>query len=150
MANLSINYKNNTIEMNKKFAASASKFGSAEYNNLQIARRDYPDFKVIIISSRSTKKGSFKGLDYKYMENYILMHDNDDCTIMETYKTFRAKSDKAEEMNADSLSYRKIKEWFLNTFPEIEKFRTDREKLYEEEMKKHDNATTEKSNSVNA
>ena len=63
---MTIRYTTNTIEMTKKFAKAAEKFGSDEYKSLQEAKRDNPTFKVVIVSRKATeKKDSYKGLTYR-------------------------------------------------------------------------------------
>lgn len=42
---LTINERNKTIEMTKKFANAAKRYGSNEYRDLQNARKDYPTYK---------------------------------------------------------------------------------------------------------
>ena len=82
-----INEKKNAIELSKKEAAAAAKFGTREYKALQEARKDYPGFKVVTITRKSTvKKESYKGLTYAYMETYIQKHDDENKTIMAEYK----------------------------------------------------------------
>ena len=51
-----INEKKNAIELSKKEAAAAAKFGTREYKALQEARKDYPGFKVVTITRKSTAK----------------------------------------------------------------------------------------------
>ena len=71
-----INEKKHTIELSKKEAKAAAKFGTAEYKNLQEARRDYPTFSVKTVSQKpATKKNTYKGLTYEYMEMYIETKD---------------------------------------------------------------------------
>lgn len=128
--NITINTKNSTIELNsKKFAIASSRYGTNEYKELQEVRRDYPDFKVVEISTRKTPKSSYKGLTYKYMEDYIAKHDDEDGTILEEYMTLRAMTDEAEEAFAESLSYQEMKEWFLDKFPAIAEFHKKREAI---------------------
>ena len=64
MFNLIIDSKKNTIEMSKKFAKAASRFGSEEYRQLQEARRDYPTFRIVTKTTRTKKSDCFKGLTY--------------------------------------------------------------------------------------
>ena len=67
-----INEKKNAIELSKKEAKAAAKFGTPEYKALQEARRDYPTFSVKTVSQKpAAKKNTFKGLTYEYMEMYI-------------------------------------------------------------------------------
>ena len=132
MTTMTINAKNRTIEMTKKFATAAAKFGTDEYKQLQEARRDYPTFKVVTVT-RKAAKSAFKGLTFKYMEKYIAAHDNEDKSIMAEYKKLRAQFDEEDDENikvlAESASYMEIKDWFLKKFPEIKKFHEDRAKI---------------------
>ena len=59
-----INERKMVIEISKKFAAAACKFGTQEYNDLQAVRKDYPTYKVVIVTRRTTaKKDNFKGFE---------------------------------------------------------------------------------------
>ena len=126
---MTINYSSRTIQMTKKFAKAAEKFGSDEYKNLQEARRDNPTFKVVIVARKSAeKKDIYKGLTYSYMEKYINAHDDAEEKMKE-YKNLRGLSDEAKEALAEPCSYNEIRAWFLNAYPAIAKFHEDRAKL---------------------
>ena len=126
---MTINYSSRTIQMTKKFAKAAEKFGSAEYKNLQEARRDNPTFKVVIVARKAAeKKDIYKGLTYSYMEKYINAHDDAEEKMKE-YKNLRGLSDEAKEALAEPCSYNEIRAWFLNAYPAIAKFHEDRAKL---------------------
>ena len=130
MFKMSINEKKGTIEMSKKFATAAMKFGSKEYKALQEARRDYPGFKTVVINKTSSKKSdNYKGLTYEYMEKYIKAHDDDDKSIMAEYEMLRGTSEEAKELMIDSASYAEIKAWFLGKYDAIAKFYEKREAL---------------------
>ena len=125
-----INEKKNAIELSKKEAKAAAKFGTTEYKQLQEARRDNPGFKVVTISRKAnTKKESYKGLTYGYMEMYIQKHDDEEQSIMAEYLMLRGLSEEAEEALAESFSYQEMKEWFLKKFPAIAEFHKKREAL---------------------
>lgn len=126
---MKINYTKKSIEMTKKFATAAAKFGTEEYRDLQAARRDYPNFKVVTVSRKATvQKEMCKGLTYAYMEKYIEMHD-EDKTIMAEYQMLRGLSEEAQEALAESLSYIEMKAWFLKKFPAIAEFHNKRAEL---------------------
>ena len=126
---MTINYSSRTIQMTKKFAKAAEKFGSDEYKNLQEARRDNPTFKVVIVARKATeKKDTYKGLTYSYMEKYINAHDNAEEKMKE-YKNLRGLSEEAKAALAEPCSYNEIRAWFLNAYPAIAKFHEDRAKL---------------------
>jgi len=125
-----VNEKKNAIELTKKEAAAAAKFGTPEYKALQEVRRDYPGFKVVTITRKSTaKKESYKGLTYGYMETYIQKHDDEENSIMAEYMMLRGLSEEAEEALAESFTYQEMKEWFLKKFPAIAEFHKKREAL---------------------
>ena len=58
-----INEKKNAIELTKKEAKAAAKFGTPEYKALQDARKDYPGFKTVTVTTKApAKNDTFKGL----------------------------------------------------------------------------------------
>ena len=127
---MTINNKNKTIEMTAKFAKAAAKFGSTEYAQLQEARKDYPNYKVVTISRKtSSNKESYKGLTYSYMEAYIKAHDDAEKSIMAEYEMLRGMSQEAQEALAEACGYIEIKAWFLKKFPAIGEFHKKREAL---------------------
>ena len=129
MFKLSVNERKGTIEMSKKFAEAAKKFGTEEYKALQEVRRDYPGFKTKVVSHTTSKKVDvYAGLTYEYMEKYIEGHDNSDANMAE-YKDYRGTSEMALALGATSASYVEIKRWFLGKYPEIAKFYEKREAL---------------------
>ena len=131
MANIIINTRNNTIEMNKTVSKAASKYGTPEYNELQEVRRAYPTFRVVTVAKK-TAKPAYKGLTFEYMEKYIAAHDDEEKSNMATYKMLRGISDEGKAAAAESASYADVKEWFFMTYPEIEQFHSNRDALLEQ------------------
>ena len=87
---LKINHENRTLVMDRTFAKAASFVGSNEYNLLQDARRDYPSYQVTLRSIKKKEdKESYRGLTYKYMEDYIRTHANAAANMAE-YKQQRS------------------------------------------------------------
>ena len=118
-----INEKKMAIEMTKKFAAAARKFGTKQYRDLQEARRDYPNFKVVTVTRKATSnQDTYKGLTYKFMEDYIQKHDDAEHSIMDEYLTLRGLTEAAKENLLEPYSYYEMKTWFLKTFPAIAEF----------------------------
>ena len=146
MTNITINTAARSIELSKKFATAAAKFGSDEYKMLQEARRDYPDYKVVEISRKNPKsnKSTFKGLTYEYMETYILAHDDEKQTVMTAYMTLRGETNEADDANASSTTYMAIKEWFLEKYPQIAQFHEARSKMLDEVQQKREAARLDK------
>ena len=118
MMTLTINRRNHTIEMpTKKYATAASKYGTVEYNEVQAARRDYPNYNVV--TRKAPKRADhLKGLTYEIMEDYIKNHDNDNKDALNQYNFLRGKADGS----VCSASYGEIRKWFLTTYPTFGKF----------------------------
>ena len=125
---MTINSKKMTIEVTKAFAKKASKFNTKEYKELQSVRRDYPNFEVVVRTSKPNKN-SYKGLTFEYMETYIKAHDDENNSIMKDFLDLRGQSEEAIEAMADSASYGEIKAWFFEQYPQIKKFHERRENL---------------------
>ena len=133
--NITINTKNNTIELNKATAKAAAKFGSEAYKQLQEARRDNPTYRVVTVGKKVAKP-EYKGLTFKYMEKYIALHDKEDKSIMAKFLDLRGESEEAKAVGAMSAGYPEIKAWFFEQYPEIVKFHTDREALLKDAVAK--------------
>ncbi len=111
-----INDKNLTIEITKKFANLAKRFGTVEYDNLQTVKRDYPRYRVVINSTKK-KADTFKGLTFDYMKNYILKHNEEKLAVFNNLRGLNEDGTKIEM--AEAASYGQIKQWFLEEFPEM-------------------------------
>ena len=111
MSNITINYKNSTIEITKSFEKQASVYGSQAYNELREARAEFPSYRLAIKANKSSS--AFKGMDYDFMIEYIEKHEN-------------AEQRKAEfvKLRASGLTYGEIKQWFIDTYPVFEKCKT--------------------------
>ena len=109
---LTINERNKTIEMTKKFANAAKRFGSDEYKNLQDARRDYPNYKVVA-RKPPKRKDCFKGLT---------------LTLTDFYKLC-GRDQTGEKIINEGECYGVIKQWFLNKYPEFSNYRKDVENI---------------------
>lgn len=128
MNNITVNAANNTIELSKKFAKAASRYGTEEYRMLQEVRRDYPGFEVVEATKKAkAAKDPYKKLNFEFMEKYIKAHDNEEKTIMKQYLDLRALSDEAIENGAVSKSLPEVRNWFLSKYPQIKKYHEQRE-----------------------
>ena len=146
MNSITINTTANTIEVSKKFAAKAFRYGTEEYKMLRDARADFPGFKVVEVARKAAKsvKNTFKGLTYEYMEAYILTHDDGEKTKMKTYLNMRGETEEAEAACAGSQSYMEIKEWFLSAYSDIAQFHEERIAATEEAQQKRAEARAER------
>jgi len=123
---MTINYLNGKIEMTKTEAKAASIYGSDAYNDLQNAKRDNPGFIVVIEKTSGKKRDHFKGLSFDYMEKYIKGHNLD---LLDVFMQLRALDEKSKELNLISKSYGEIRMWFLENFPEFEKYTQDTDEI---------------------
>lgn len=131
MTTITINSKNHSIEMNKTFAKAASIFGTEEYNQLQVARHDYPNYRVTTIKQKgSAVKTDFAKLSYKFMDDYVRSHGEE--KIEAEYRNLRGLNKNWEKDDKGiPADYPVVKDWFLNTFSEFEQFYTERLALLE-------------------
>lgn len=124
------NHKNRVIEITtKKFYKSASIFGTEAYEALQQARTAYPNYNVVPKFAKTAKTDRYNGLTYSFIEQYIRKHDDDDHSKYNSFLDLRGLSAAAKEAGSSSRSYAEIKNWFFETFPEIESFENSREAI---------------------
>lgn len=64
------NLMNKTIEMTKSEAKAAGRIDSEMYKELKKYQKAYPTFTISVIETKK-RKAQYKGLDYKFIENYI-------------------------------------------------------------------------------
>lgn len=108
------------IEMNKSEAKAAGRFNSEAFNELSALRAAYPDFRIVIKTTKS--KDNMKGLTVNYMEKYISTHDDEDGTIMSEFRVLRGLDEDGNVSEiADAVSYGELKMWFLSVYPEAER-----------------------------
>ena len=112
-----------TIEMTKAFAKAATDPRSDEYALLQQVRRDYPRFKVTQRTINHKKSQEhYAGLTYEYMENYIVNHIH--STMEERVKNLKDFNElrMIAMCHSKARAFPFIRSWFLDLFPEVEKF----------------------------
>lgn len=118
---LKIDHKERKLIMSREFAKYANNTMSEEYAHLQAVRRDYPLYTVVLrtIKTNSNKK-TYNGLNYEFMENYILTHG----TQEERLRTLREYNEMRliAECHSKKFRYPTIKSWFLEKYPEIVEF----------------------------
>ena len=86
-------YAEGIIEMNTTFAKMTQNPLSDEYALLQKTRMENPTFTVRRRQIKANpKKDTYKGLTYKFMEDYIQKHDDAEQSIMAEYLTLRGQS----------------------------------------------------------
>ena len=135
MTNIIINDKNRTIEITKKFANEAKRYGTQEYEDLKAARADFPRYRVVVKSS-GKKADCFKGLTYDYMKSYITKKiadrakeiekandpeaKNEFEEILKKFYTLCGKTEDGKDQEfAATATYGEIKKWFLDQFSEL-------------------------------
>lgn len=115
---LKIDFAEKKIIMDRTFAQNCANTNSEEYAHLQKVRQDYPDYDVITRTiKKNTEKETYKGLTYRYMQDYILRHETEEnaLAVIKEFNELRTIS----ECHRQGLRYPTIKRWFLNKYPEI-------------------------------
>jgi hypothetical protein len=115
------------IEMTKTEAKEAGKLNSEAFKELRQLMEMYPGYEIQI-KAPAKRKNEFGKLDYKYMRAYILKHDDEKHSKMETFKTLIAQDKKDGREGSEHLEaagYLDVRVWFLSTFPEIKQNRED-------------------------
>ena len=115
------------IEMTKTEAKEAGKLNSEAFKELRQLMEMYPGYEIQI-KAPAKRKNEFGKLDYKYMRAYILKHDDEKHSKMETFKTLIAQDKKDGREGSEHLEaagYLDVRVWFLSTFPEIKQTRED-------------------------
>lgn len=118
---LKVNHESKTLIMDRTFAKFAEDTKSNEYAHLQQVRRDYPDYSVEVRKiKRNSQKETYKGLNYEYMEEYILRHETEEnaLDVIKEFNELRTIS----RCHKQGVRYPTIKKWFLEKYPEIEEF----------------------------
>lgn len=127
---LKLDHQNRKIVMDRTFAKNSEIVGSDEYNLLQQCRRDYPTYLVTRKTiNKKADQEHYRGLTYTFMENYIKDHDAENGE--ENLKTLKEKID-ISKCHSLCNRYPKVKEWFLETYPEVKEFGMPKEETNEE------------------
>lgn len=114
---LKLNHTERTIVMDRTFAKYAANTMSTEYAHLQQVRQDYPLYAVVQRRIKTNPgKECYRGLTYRYMEDYISSHGSTEDR--HTYDEMKLIS----ECHSKAHRYPVMKNWFLERFPEIKQF----------------------------
>ena len=129
---MNINYEKQTIEMTRSEAEAAGVPNSEKFNELLSIRASFSNYSITI-KKASSKRGTYKGLNYEYMEEYIKKHNENDKKNLEEFYRFRGLDKNGKkDASLEEHSYGEIKMWFLVTFPEIERFNNETNKKLDE------------------
>jgi len=110
-----IMFAENTVIMNKKFAAAAAKYGTMENTTIRNIRTDFPGMKEIIVSGREcdSAKPNHR-LTYEHMKQHIEVYENAD-ELLDVFETVKAAS------AALASPYKYVADWFKTQFPDYKK-----------------------------
>ena len=104
-------FSENTVIMNKKFAAAAAKYGTRENILLKNIRTDFPGMDEVVVSGReqTTARANHR-LKYENMERHIRAYENAE-ELLEVFETVKT-------MSAPLASpYKYVADWFKAQFP---------------------------------
>lgn len=110
---MKIDFVTNTIIITKAFSEAASILGTSEYSDLNKAKAENPQMKVVFRTAHTEgRKNESKGLTYKYMRKFITVMDSDNLINFENtiqhYESYGYES---------GAVYQHAKEWFLDNYP---------------------------------
>ena len=107
-----INFADNTITVNYKFAAAMNNTDSEEYKKYKEIMTDFPQFQLIVKSGRvQTKPRYNKRFTYANMEKYICTFDNAE----ELEQRFKLVQEKSKIL---ASPYKYVCDWFKAQFPD--------------------------------
>ena len=108
-----IDFVNNTITVNYKFAAAINEYGSKEYRIYKGLKRDFPYFTTVIESGRKQTTPRYnKRFTYENMEKYILAVCENTNEILQQFETVKEKS------KILASPYKYVSDWFKAQFPD--------------------------------
>ena len=113
MKDIRINREKNEVVMTRRFSQKADDPRTQEFRILQEVKATYPD---IIVRNHTIKKNP----NNEYMREYISTHEN-----AITVNTVLAELDEMiliSKCHSKGFRYPTIKKWFLEKYPNIEKF----------------------------
>ena len=99
---MNANLMTKKIEMSKSEAKEAGKLNTEKFHELRQFMAAYPGYEVQI-KAPGRHKVELRGLDYKYMREYIQKHDDEQHSKMEKFKTLIAQDKKDKVEGAEHL-----------------------------------------------
>ena len=127
MNTIKVNHEKRTIEMDRTFYNNSLNARSDEYKILQQVRSDYPNYTPVQKTiKKNPNKNTYSGLNYKYMEDYILTHEpaeTRDAVLDEFHEKILIS-----KCHSKAFRYPTIKKWFLDKYPQIKEFAATTEK----------------------
>ena len=113
---MKINHYAHQVEMTKKEAKEASKYGTDTYKTLVEIKKDFPDFSIVVRDL--TRKSNSKGFSYDKMEKYINAYGTEE----QIHQFEEMRETAKDKVGSKENPYKYVKEWFIQTFPEASDF----------------------------
>ena len=121
---MNANLMTKKVELTKKEAKEAGKLNSEAFKELRQLMELYPGYEIQI-KTTTKRKVELKGLDYDFMRDYIQKAGRQDkADVMKKFNTLIAQDKKDGKKGSEHMvttNYLKVRKWFLETFPEIQK-----------------------------
>ena len=121
---MNANLMTKKVELTKKEAKEAGKLNSEVFKELRQLMEMYPGYEIQI-KTTTKRKVELKGLDYDFMRDYIQKSGRQDkADVMKKFNTLIAQDKKDGKKGSEHMvttNYLKVRKWFLETFPEIQK-----------------------------
>lgn len=113
---LKVDDRNKRLIMDRTFNKNRRIVGSKEYDLLQRAKADHPQYEVVLRHIKSNpEKRIYKHLTYEYMYEYVSKHPNAEERKKELDEMILRARCHIEK-------YGSVKKWFLAAYPDISDF----------------------------
>ena len=113
---LKVDDRKRQLIMDRAFDKNRRIVGSKEYDLLQRAKADNPQYSVVLRHIKSNpEKQTYRHLTYDYMREYIIRHPHS-VERMAEFDEMRLRA------KCHTISYAKVKKWFLEAYPDIDDF----------------------------
>ena len=124
-------FAKNVIEVSAKEAHEAENYGSPAYLALLDAKRQFPDFSIVV-KSKSKNAGSFKGLNRDFMKKFIEEHPIEGKDLMAEFNALCGLDDEGNKKTfAAVASFGELRMWFLSNYTELNEGRSQIDKILE-------------------
>ena len=116
-----INHFDKKILISKSFQKATMNPNSNEYKELAAVMAKHPAYEITQRAIKTNpQKDTYKGLTYKYMRDYIILHTAPEKEL-EAIAEFNELL-LISRCHSQALRYPTIKKWFLEKYPTVKEF----------------------------
>lgn len=117
MKGIKVDFIEKKIYMNKTFTKKMSNTSSPEYAEYERVIANNPDFEQVFYTQETYNHDKYKGLTYRYIENYIYCHE---ATYESKLAVFAEYLEERWKAAGHSCGYKEVRAWFIAKYPEFD------------------------------